>query len=196
MAVVRRSAPPSREVETQQTERAEPLTGQALIDETLKESFPASDPPSWTLGNGGAAQPMEVVVEGMTTTFAQQVTVGRHRLLVDEPAASGGTDTGPGPYDLLLAALGACTSMTLGLYARRKRLPLQAVRVRLRHAKIYAEDCANCETKGGRLDRIERDLELVGDLDDDQRARLLDIANKCPIHRSLQEEIEIATRLV
>ena len=196
MAVVRRSTPPSREIETQQSERAEPLTGQALIDETLKESFPASDPPSVARHRRCPVSTTGVVVEGMTTTFAQQVTAGRHRLVVDEPAASGGTDTGPGPYDLLLAALGACTSMTLGLYARRKRLPLQAVRVHLRHAKIYAEDCANCETKGGRLDRIERDLELVGDLDDDQRARLLDIANKCPIHRSLQEEIEIATRLV
>jgi uncharacterized OsmC-like protein len=223
----------SRPVEpvSKESEGANLLTDQALIDETLKESFPASDPPSWTLGPRRAAipetdlrdvdkeskghdmsegkvttqsstkasaaeQPTEVIVEGSAASFAQQVTVGKHRLLSDEPTAAGGTDSGPAPYDLLLMALGSCTSMTVGLYARRKQLPLEAIRVRLRHLKIHAEDCQDCETKEGRLDRIERDVELVGNLDDDQRARLLDIANKCPVHRTLQGEIEIATRLV
>ena len=143
-----------------------------------------------------AAEPSEVVVHGSAKGFAQEVTIGGHRLTVDEPAAAGGTDTGPGPYDLLLAALGSCTSMTVGLYARRKQWPLEAVRVRLRHAKVHAADCEDCETKAGLLDRIERDIELVGLLDPEQRARLLEIANKCPVHRTLISEIAILTRLL
>ena len=143
-----------------------------------------------------AAEPSEVVVHGSAKGFAQEVAVGGHRLTADEPAAVGGTDTGPGPYDLLLAALGSCTSMTVGLYARRKQWPLEAVRVRLRHAKVHAADCEDCETKVGMLDRIERDVELVGPLDAEQRARLLDIANKCPVHRTLTSEIAIRTRLL
>jgi putative redox protein len=136
----------------------------------------------------------EVVVEGSARGFAQQVTVGGHRLVADEPLAVGGTDTGPGPYDLLLAALGACTSMTVALYARRKQWPLESVRVRLRHERIHAADCADCETKQGMLDRIERDVELAGPLDAEQRARLIEIANKCPVHRTLTSEIVIRTR--
>jgi len=143
-----------------------------------------------------AAEPWEVVVHGSAKGFAQEVAVGGHWLTADEPAAVGGTDTGPGPYDLLLAALGSCTSMTVGLYARRKQWPLEAVRVRLRHAKVHAADCEDCETKVGMLDRIERDVELVGPLDAEQRARLLDIANKCPVHRTLTSEIAIRTRLL
>ena len=143
-----------------------------------------------------AAKPWEVVVHGSAKGFAQDVAVGGHRLTADEPAAVGGTDTGPGPYDLLLAALGSCTSMTVGLYARRKQWPLEAVRVRLRHAKVHAADCEDCETRVGMLDRIERDVELVGPLDAEQRARLLDIANKCPVHRTLTAEIAIRTRLL
>ncbi len=140
-----------------------------------------------------AAEPWEVVVHGSAKGFAQEVAVGGHRIAADEPAAVGGTDTGPGPYDLLLAALGSCISMTLGLYARRKQWPLEAVRVRLRHARIHAADCEDCETKVGMLDRIERDVELVGPLDAAQRSRLLDIANKCPVHRTLTSEIDIRT---
>lgn len=149
---------------------------------------PATPPPS-------SAEPREVAVHGSASGFAQEVTVGGHRLVADEPIAVGGTDTGPSPYDLLLAALGTCTSMTIGLYARRKGWPLEAVRVRLRHAKIHAADCEGCETKAGKLDRIERDVELLGSLDDEQRARLLDIASKCPVHRTLTSEIAIVTRL-
>jgi uncharacterized OsmC-like protein len=140
--------------------------------------------------------PREVVVHGSARGFAQGIAVADHRLVADEPVAVGGTDTGPGPYDLLLAALGACTSMTLGLYARRKQWPLEAVTVRLRHAKIHAADCDTCETKEGMLDRIERDVELHGALDQEQRARLLEIANKCPVHRTLASEIVVRTRLV
>jgi len=138
----------------------------------------------------------EVVVEGIAGGFAQSITVGGHVLSADEPVETGGTDTGPAPYDLLLAALGSCTSMTVAAYARRKDWPLERVRVRLRHARIHAIDCQSCETKVGWLDRIERDVELVGSLDEAQRARLLDIAGKCPIHRTLTSEIDIRTRLV
>jgi putative redox protein len=136
-----------------------------------------------------------VVVTGDASGLAQDITVGRHRLTADEPLAGGGTDAGPNPYDLLLCALGSCTSMTLALYARRKQWPLRAVTVRLSHSKIYAADCETCETREGQLDRIEREVELVGDLDEGQRARLLEIANRCPVHRTLTSEIDIQTRL-
>lgn len=136
-----------------------------------------------------------VIVSGDAAGFAQEIVVGPHRLLGDEPTAVGGTDTGPNPYDLLLAALGSCTSMTVAMYARRKEWPLQAVIVRLRHARIHAADCESCETKEGLLDLVEREVELMGPLGEEQRARLLDIANKCPVHRTLTSEIDIRTRL-
>ena len=137
-----------------------------------------------------------VVVRGSADGFAQEIHAGRHRIRADEPASAGGTDTGLSPYDLLLAALGACTSMTVGMYARRKAWPLEEVTVRLRHSKIHATDCAECETKEGMLDRIERDIHFAGPLTDEQRAKLLEIANKCPVHRTLTSEIDIVTRAV
>ena len=135
-----------------------------------------------------------VVVEGDSSGFAQQWTAGRHRLPADEPVAAGGTDTGPSPYDILCAALGTCTSMTISLYARRKQWPLRSVAVHLRHSKIHASDCADCETKVGRLDRIEREIVLTGELSDEQRAQLMVIADKCPVHRTLTSEISIVSR--
>jgi putative redox protein len=137
-----------------------------------------------------------VVVRGSGAGFAQEIHAGRHRIVADEPASAGGTDTGPSPYDLLLAALGACTSMTVGMYARRKAWPLEEVTVHLRHSKIHAIDCAECETKEGMLDRIERDIHFAGPLTDEQRSKLLEIANKCPVHRTLTSEIDIVTRAV
>ncbi len=125
--------------------------------------------------------------------FQQNIVAGAHRLLADEPAEAGGMDSGPGPYDLLLAALGACTAMTLRLYADRKALPLRRAQVRLRHEKIHAADCAECETKEGMIDRIERAITLEGDLDAEQRTRLMEIADKCPVHRTLKSEINIRT---
>ena len=122
------------------------------------------------------------------------MTVGPHRLIADEPSTAGGDDTGPGPYDYLLAALGACTSMTLRLYADRKALPLDRVAVTLRHNRIHAEDCAECETKTGMVDQIEREIAMEGALDPEQRGRLMDIADKCPVHRTLTSEIRIVTR--
>ena len=125
--------------------------------------------------------------------FQQEIVSGVHRFIADEPVNVGGRDSGPGPYDLLLAALGACTSMTLRLYADRKQLPLRRTQVRLKHGKIYATDCAECETKQGMIDRIERVITLEGDLDPAQRARLLEIADKCPVHRTLKSEVDIRT---
>ena len=133
---------------------------------------------------------------GAASGLAQEIRVGRHRLRADEPVAVGGADTGPTPYDLLAAALGACTAMTLRLYAGRKRWPLERTTVEVRHGKIHAEDCADCETKGGaRVDRFVRRLVLEGPLDPEQRARLLAIADKCPVHRTLEGSSRIETEL-
>jgi uncharacterized OsmC-like protein/alpha-beta hydrolase superfamily lysophospholipase len=134
-----------------------------------------------------------VVRETGKGTFQQEIISGPHRLLADEPVTSGGLDTGLGPYDLLLAALGACTSMTVRLYADRKKIPLRRTQVRLRHEKIYATDCAECETKEGKIDHIDRAITFEGDLDAEQRARLLEIADKCPVHRTLKSEVDIRT---
>ena len=137
-----------------------------------------------------------VVVRGAAAGFAQEILVGPFRLTADEPTAVGGTGTGPSPYDFLLASLGSCTSMTIAMYARRKGWPLADVAVHLRHSKIHATDCLECETKEGRIDRIERSIQLSGTLTEEQRLRLLEIANKCPVHRTLTGEINIQTRLV
>ena len=135
------------------------------------------------------------VAETREGKFTQSIATGKHRLRADEPVAAGGTDTGPSPYDLLLAGLGACTSMTVRMYADLKQLPLDKVTVRLRHEKTHAQDCSECETREGKIDRIEREIELEGKLDEAQRARLLEIANKCPVHRTLHSEVWIPTRL-
>jgi putative redox protein len=137
----------------------------------------------------------QVEVRGRGTALAQEIILGLHHLTADEPAASGGTDTGPTPYDLLLGALGACTSMTVGMYARQKKWPLEGIVVRLRHSRIHAEDCAGCDTKIGFIDHIDREIELAGPLTDEQRSRLLEIAGKCPIHRTLTSEIDIRSWL-
>jgi putative redox protein len=125
--------------------------------------------------------------------FQQEITSGPHRFLADEPVKVGGLDSGPGPYDLILASLGACTSMTLRLYAEHKKLPLDRVTVRLTHNKICAEDCLNCEIKEGMIDRIDRNITIEGPLDAEQRKRLMEIADKCPVHRTLGSEIEVRT---
>jgi putative redox protein len=140
-------------------------------------------------------EPRNVVVrETRKSKFQQTVSIGPHRLLADEPIVAGGEDSGPGPYDFVLAGLGACTSMTMRLYADRKSLPLQRVTVTLKHSKIHAEDCAECETKAGMLDQIERTIAMEGALDAEQRGKLMEIADKCPVHRTLTSEIHIVTR--
>ena len=139
--------------------------------------------------------PRNVVVrETRNSKFQNAVIVGPHHLLADEPAAVGGEDTGPGPYDYVLAGLGACTSMTMRMYAERKSLPLERVTVTLSHNKIHAEDCAECETKVGMLDQFDRVIAMEGPLDAEQRKKLMEIADKCPVHRTLTSEIHIVTK--
>ena len=133
----------------------------------------------------------KVVVTGNAGGFIQDVSVGKHRFRVDEPLQIGGTGAAPDPYDYLLAGLGACTSMTVGLYARKAGIPLKGVTVSLAHSRIHAEDCSDCETKQGWLDRIELEIQFAGDLTEEQRAKLMEIAGKCPVHRTLKSEINI-----
>ena len=139
-----------------------------------------------------SAEGTVIVTETGSGTFTRQITAGRHELVVDEPAPIG-DDAGPTPYDLLLSAVGACTSMTVRMYADRKGWPLRSIRVTLRHKRIHARDCAECETTKGFIDHIDLDIELAGDLDDTQRERLLQIAEHCPVHQTLTSEINIAT---
>ncbi len=129
-------------------------------------------------------------------SLVNEVRAGRHRWIADEPKSMGGSDSGPGPYDLLLAALGACKSMTLRMYADRKDWPLESVEVRLTHEKIHARDCRDCESETGKIDRIQIELELTGDLSDEQRRRLLEISERCPVHRTLVTETRIDSTLV
>ena len=141
-------------------------------------------------------KPADVVVRGNAGGFLQDVVSGKHHLRADEPASAGGSDAAPGPYDYLLIALGVCTSMTVGLYARRKQLPLENITVSLSHSRIYAKDCEECETKEGMLDRIDAEVELTGSLTEQQHAKLMEIAAKCPVHRTLTSEINIRLRTV
>jgi len=142
-----------------------------------------------------SAAPRNVVVrETRDSKYQNEVVVGPHHLFADEPVAVCGADTGPGPYDYVLAGLGACTSITMRMYADRKSLPLDRVTVTLSHSKIHAEDCAECETKVGMLDQFDRVIRIEGALDADQRKRLMEIADKCPVHRTLEAEIHIVTK--
>jgi putative redox protein len=136
-------------------------------------------------------KPADVIVRGNAREFLQEVVSGKHHLRADEPVSYGGTDAAPGPYDYLLIALGVCTSMTIGWHARKKQLPLENITVSLRHSRIHAKDCEECETKEGMLDRIDVDIELTGALTADEHSRLMAIAAKCPVHRTLKSEIDI-----
>jgi putative redox protein len=145
------------------------------------------------LATGGTV----VVASTGNGKFEQVLLDGRHTLIADEPVSAGGADGGPGPYELLLMSLGSCTSMTVHLYASRKQWPVQQVVVRLRHSKVYADDCVDCENNPkAMIDRIDRAIEFIGALDAEQRSRLLQIANQCPVHRTLSSKIDIKTTAV
>src|SRR5215468_8898348 len=132
-----------------------------------------------------------IVVRGGAENFQQEIMAGKHHLVADEPMSVGGDDAGPDPYDYLLAALGVCTSMTVGFYARRNKWPLENITVSLWHSRIHARDCEECETKDGMVDRIDVEVELTGALSAEQHAKLMEVAAKCPVHRTLTSEINI-----
>jgi len=145
-----------------------------------------------------AAKHTEVTVTTAAGGYAQTIHAGRHTLAADEPTTVGGTDVGPDPYQLLLASLGTCTSMTMQMYAKRKGWPLEAVTVHLRHRKIHAEDCAKCDKDASAyLDRIEKEITLKGDgLTEGQQTRLLEIADRCPVHKTLHNQLEVRTTML
>jgi uncharacterized OsmC-like protein/fermentation-respiration switch protein FrsA (DUF1100 family) len=162
---------------------------------------PATAPPAAVAAAGAAAEPRaltagEVEVAGTAHSLRQEVRLGAHHLVADEPAADGGTDAGPTPYGLLLAALGTCSGMTMRLYADRKGWPLAGTRVRLRHSRDHEVDCENCVAGDARIERIDRELELLGPLTEAQRVRLAEIADHCPVHRTLRSRVEIVTKLL
>ncbi len=172
------------------TRRADAEYAAAVIAGWASRYVPAPEIPKATAKEGEVR-----VVETHENPFAVSIAAGTHHLRADEPESVGGGNSGPTPYDLLLGGLGACTAMTVRMYARRKNIALDEVSVRLTHKKIHAADCEKCETKEGRIDRIERALELRGELDESTRRRLLEIADKCPVHRTLTNEVVIDTRL-
>jgi len=156
--------------------------------QTAKETCMTTHEP----GDDATPEGTVTVTETGPGPYTQQITAGYHQLIADEPSPIG-DDAGPTPYDLLLSALGACTSMTVRMYADRKGWPLERIRVTLRHSRIHAEDCADCETTKGWVNQIERDIELTGELDDTQRQRLMQIAERCPVHQTLTSEVHITT---
>ena len=156
---------------------------------TWAEPYLPDPTPSPPLDPAGSV----VVTDAGTGPYSQKITAGRHLLTADEPVSVGGTDAGPTPYELLLAALGACTSMTLRMYADRKGLPLQRTTVRLSHDRVHAKDCVQTEQNIGRLSRIRREIDMEGPLNDQDRQRLVEIADRCPVHRTLSSEIAFET---
>ena len=152
--------------------------------------------PWWRVGRSAMQTDKDKggVVVYTESALCTEVKANGHALVADEPAAVGGADAGPTPYDYLLAALGSCTAITVRMYADRKGWPLESVTVRVEHGRIHAKDCEECETKSGRIDRVELELDLEGPLDAEQRERLREIAAKCPVKRTLGSEVLIETR--
>jgi uncharacterized OsmC-like protein len=138
-------------------------------------------------------EPRSVLVRGPATGFRTEVDVGGHHLTVDEPIPVGGGDSGPSPYEMLLAALGSCTAMTLRIYADKRKWPLERASVKLQHRKVHAQDCVDCDHKTTRMDVVDRVITLEGPLDESQRAKLLEIAERCPVHQTLASSIKVNT---
>lgn len=134
------------------------------------------------------AAPVQATLRG---SFRTELEVGKHRLVADEPATAGGTDEGPTPYDLLAAALAACTAMTIHFYAKREKLPLTGVELSVTHDRAHAKDCADCLTREGFIHRFNVQISLTGDLTAEQTAKLVEIAKKCPVAKTLQNEIKV-----
>ncbi|MDH3512642.1 MAG: alpha/beta fold hydrolase [Gammaproteobacteria bacterium] len=153
--------------------------------------LPGVDKSADELGSDG----VETVARTYADGFKTDIISAGHALIADEPTSYGGTDKGPSPYDLLSAALASCTTMTLGMYARRKKLDLKSTTVRVKHAKIHAQDCEDCQTGSGKIDEFQRELTVAGNLTVEQRQRLLEIADKCPVHRTLHSEVKVRTTL-
>ena len=146
------------------------------------------------MGELPSQEPRSVKVSGPATGFRTEVEVGGHRLVVDEPIAVGGADAGPTPYEMLLAGLGACTVMTLRIYADRRKWPLERARVTLQHRKVHAQDCVDCDKKDAKMDVIDRIIFLEGSLNEEQRTKLIEIAERCPVHQTLKGKIQVNTR--
>jgi putative redox protein len=146
------------------------------------------------MGELPSQEPRKVVVAGPATGFRTEVEVGGHHLVVDEPIPVGGTDEGPSPYEMLLAALGACTAMTLRIYADRRKWPLERAQITIQHHKVHAQDCVDCDRKATKMDVVERIITLEGALTEEQRAKLMEIAERCPVHQTLQGKIQVNTR--
>lgn len=140
-----------------------------------------------------ADDPSIVGIETASGKFQQKITVGNHSFHADEPIDFGGSDTGPSPYDLLLASLGSCTSMTIKLYADYKGIPLERVEIEVQHSRDHVSDCTNCSNDENRIDVIDRAISLYGDLTPEQRKKLLEVADKCPVHKTLENRIDIHT---
>ena len=140
--------------------------------------------------------PRDVCVDAGRARYVENISVGAHVLQADEPGDAGGNDAGPGPYELLLGALGACASITVRMYAERRQWPLEGVRVRLSYAKAHAEDCVACETEVRMIDRIDMEISFTGPLSEEQRLRLMEIANHCPVHRTLTSQVQIRAQQV
>jgi len=147
------------------------------------------------MGDQPNQEPRTVKVEGPASGFRTEVDISGHRFVVDEPTAVGGSDAGPTPYEMLLAGLGACTAMTLRIYADRRKWPLERARISLRHRKVHAQDCIDCDQKPAKMDVVDRVITLDGALTDEQRAKLLEIAERCPVHQTLQTKIQVNTTL-
>ncbi len=147
-------------------------------------------------GTAPAVEKNHVLIAEKNREFTRNIYTENHQLIADEPLSSGGANLGPNPYELLLAALGACTSMTIRMYASHKKLNLENVEVTLSHGRIHAEDCGDCETKAGFVDTIEKNIKLEGDLTDEERVRILEIADRCPVHKTLSNKIKITSNLV